>query len=157
VQGEYAWTFASDSVGTLPGAKAAKKLGTEMFGGGYIQVSYFLTGENRTYDRRLGRLGSTYIANPFTPFWAVRGEDGRLSWGPGAWEVAARYSITDLNTSDGAFRGGKEDGLEMGLNWYLNTNLKVQFEYLHNDRFDLGKGVLPGNVNALGIRTQFFF
>src|SRR5262249_48931165 len=87
------------------------------FNGGYVQLSYFLTGENRPYDRRLGRLGSTYIARPFTQFWAVRAEDGRLSWGPGAWELAARWSRLNLN--DNLIHGGIMDGIELGVNWYL--------------------------------------
>ena len=155
VQGEYAWARANSAHVRLANGNDGRDLGGPLFTGGYLQLSYFLTGENRTYDKRLGRLGSTYIASPFTPFFAVRAEDGHLAWGPGAWEVAARYSRTDLN--DATIRGGKEDGLTLGLNWYLNTNLKVQFEYLHNNRFDTAPTILPGNVDAFGIRTQFFF
>jgi phosphate-selective porin OprO and OprP len=155
VQGEYAWARANSAALRLANGDDGKSLGGPLFTGGYIQLSYFLTGENRTYDKRLGRLGSTYIASPYTPFFAVRGEDGHLAWGTGAWELAARYSRTDLN--DGAIQGGKEDGLTLGVNWYLNTNLKVQFEYLHNNRFDTALKNLPGNVDAFGIRTQFFF
>jgi phosphate-selective porin OprO and OprP len=155
VQGEYAWTRANNSFTRLTNGNNGKSLGDPVFSGGYIELSYFLTGENRTYDKRLGRLGSTYIASPYTPFWAVRGEDGRLSYGTGAWEIAARYSRLDLNS--GGLRGGKEDGVTLGLNWYLNTNLKLQFDYLHNDRFDLGAGVIPGNVDNFSIRTQMFF
>lgn len=131
---------------------------TLSFNGGYVQISYFLTGENRAYDRRLGREASTYIARPFTPFWAVRAEDGRLSWGPGAWELAARWSRVNLN--DDGIQGGVLDGVELGVNWYLNTNFKVQFEYLHNNRYHKGSspaGTIPGNVDAFGIRTQLFF
>jgi phosphate-selective porin OprO/OprP len=100
-------------------------------------------------------LGSTYIASPYTPFFGVRGEDGQTHWGPGAWEVAVRYSHLDLNS--GGINGGIEDGVTLGLNWYLNTNLKIQFDYLHNNRYDLPAGAIPGNVDGLGIRTQFFF
>src|SRR5207244_3973825 len=114
VQSEWAWAFTPDA----QLAAGGPNVGARAFNGGYIQLSYFLTGENRVYDRRLGREGSTYIASPYTPFWSVRGEDGSISWGPGAWEVAARFSRVDLN--DGAIRGGIEDGWEFGLNWYLN-------------------------------------
>lgn len=148
-QAEYAWAYANDAV------VGGKSQGTLGFSGGYVELSYFLTGENRIYDRRLGREGSTYIASPYTPFWAVRRDGGGLSWGPGAWELAARWSHLDLN--NGIIRGGKEDGLTLGVNWYLNTNLKIQFEYLHNNRYDLRAGQVSGNVDALGIRTQLFF
>jgi phosphate-selective porin OprO and OprP len=130
-------------------------VGDLTFNGGYVSLSYFLTGENRIYDRRLGREGSTYIARPFSPFFSVRAEDGRWIWGPGAWEVAVRYSHLDLN--NGPIQGGVLDGMTVGLNWYLNTNLKVQFQYLHNNRYDLKAGQIPGNVDGFGIRTQIFF
>jgi phosphate-selective porin OprO/OprP len=149
VQAEYAWAFANDAV------VGGRSIGTPSFNGGYVQVSYFLTGENRIYDRRLGREGTTYIASPFTPFWSVLRDGGGLSWGTGAWEIAARWSHLDLN--DNVIRGGESDGLELGVNWYLNTNLKVQFEYLHQNRYHLRAGQVPGNVDALGIRTQVFF
>src|SRR5262249_49921417 len=58
--------------------------------------------------------------------------------------------------ASGAIQGGKLDGLELTLNWYLNTNLKIQFEYLHNNRYDLRAGQVPGNLDAFGIRTQLF-
>jgi phosphate-selective porin OprO/OprP len=155
VQAEYAWTRANSSFTRLANGNNGKSLGDPVFDGGYVSVSYFLTGENRTYDKRLGRLGSTYIASPYTPFFGVRGEDGQTHWGTGAWEIAARYSHLDLNSR--GINGGIEDGLTLGVNWYLNTNLKIQFDYLHNNRFDLPPGTIPGNVDGLGIRTQFFF
>jgi phosphate-selective porin OprO/OprP len=149
VQAEYGWAFANDAVVN------GKSIGTPTFSGGYVQLSYFLTGENRLYDRRLAKLGPNYIASPFTPFWFVRSDDRGVSWGLGAWEVAARWSHLDLDS--GPVRGGKMDGLGLVVNWYLITNLKIQFEYLHQNRFDMRTGQVPGNLDAFGIRTQFFF
>jgi len=40
------------------------------------------------------------------------------------------------------------------------TFLKVMFEYLHQNRYDKGtgpNGILGGDVDGFGIRTQFFF
>ena len=85
----------------------------------------------------------------------MRAEDGSLSWGPGAWELAARWSRLNLN--DGVIHGGVMDGIELGVNWYLNTNLKIQFEYLHNNRYHLKTGQVPGDLDAFAIRTQIFF
>src|ERR1019366_2046746 len=159
LQAEYSWAVA-DGV-TAVAANGLNGQGAKIFGhqnicftGGYIQASYFLTGENRTYDKRLGRLGSEYIARANTPFWLVRGEDGRFNYGLGAWELAARYSRLDLN--DPSVKGGILDQVEAGVNWHLNNNLRVQFLYLHSSRFDL-----PGNagtvMDSLGIRAQFTF
>jgi phosphate-selective porin OprO/OprP len=150
LQAEYAWTFVPNSSAVAGGP------GTDLtFSGGYAQVSYFLTGENRVYDRRLGRLGSTYIASPFTNFWSVATGDGPICWGLGAWEIAARYNYLDLN--DGFIRGGRLEELNVGVNWYLNPNWKIQFEYIHDRRYDLRPGLIPGDMDGLGIRTQFYF
>jgi phosphate-selective porin OprO/OprP len=148
-QGEYGWATANNVVVGGVGQ------GDLVFDGGYMQVSYFLTGEHRVYDRRLGRLGSTYIAAPFTPFWFVRAEDGGISYGWGAWELAARYSYLHLN--NGVVQGGIETGVSVGLNWYLTNNLKAQFDYLHNERDNLAPGLVEGNVTGFGTRVQFFF
>jgi phosphate-selective porin OprO/OprP len=160
LQAEYAWAVSDNTItaaatNVRPGTKVGTHLGDVWFNGGYIQASYFLTGENRLYDRRLGRLGAPYIATPYTPFFLTRDEDGKFIWGRGAWEVAVRWNHLNLNS--GAINGGESDALEVGLNWYLSNNLKIQFEYLHQDRYGLKKGVNPGDLDGLGIRTQFFF
>lgn len=127
------------------------------FNGGYIMLSYFLTGENRAYDRRLGRL-ATYYVKPFTPFWLVRDEDGSWNSGRGAWELAMRYSYLNLN--DDPIQGGIMSAWTLGLNWYLNTNLKVQFEYIDDGRWHkttAPNGTVPGWVQGFGCRTQLMW
>ena len=49
-----------------------------------------------------------------------------------------------LNDGNGLNRiqGGNMDGLTLGVNWYLNNNLKVQFEWVYDHRYDLPTG--PG-------------
>ncbi len=156
VQAEYA--FARVSNASLPGAANGTFRGTPAtrgFNGGYVEVSYFLTGEHRTYDRRLGRLGSDYLAGPATNFWLTRAEDGSLSLGRGAWEVAARFNYLNLN--DGPVNGGVTDGLEFGLNWYLNPNVKINFEYFTDNRWSMGAGVPSGVVQGFGTRVQIGF
>src|SRR5439155_20677235 len=127
------------------------------FNGGYVQAAYFLTGENRLYDKRFGRLGTLYD-RPNTSFWAVRDEDGCWNLGRGAWEVAVRYSYLNLN--DGPIDGGLMQGWTVGLNWYLSTNVKVQLEYMDDARWHkttAGSGTVSGGVNGFGIRTQLMF
>lgn len=152
VQAEWAWAFANDAV---VNNRAVGSVGGH---GGYVQLSYFLTGENRTYDRRHGRLGSIAV-RPYTPFWVVRDADGGLDFGPGAWEVAARWSYLNLN--DGPVQGGVLEGLALGLNWYLSPTFKLQFQYLHTARWHRQGASPPGNLagdaDSLGIRTQWFF
>ena len=60
---------------------------TVWVGGAYVYGSYFLTGENRIYER-FGQHGAQFGRNlPFSNFFWVPG-----CCGPGAWEVKARWS-----------------------------------------------------------------
>jgi phosphate-selective porin OprO/OprP len=148
LQAEYDWAYID---GAIVGGKNRGNIG---FTSGYVQASYFLTGENRTYDKRLGRLGGEYISRANTPFWLVRGEDGKFNYGLGAWELAARYSRINLN--DSFIHQGILDQWEMGVNWHLNNNLRIQFLYLQANRFAL-PGAAGTDMNGFGIRTQFTF
>ena len=167
-QGEWAVNYANDLTTGLPAAGARRSslnTQTRSFNGGYVQLSYFLTGETRQYDKAFGRIGSNYIANrPFSNFWLKRDENGGLTWGSGAWEVAARYSYLNLN--DGPIQGGVEGSTSLGLNWYLCNNVKVQFEYVNSQRWDKatsvagaltasGNGTQSGYVEGFGTRIQF--
>ncbi len=96
------------------------------FDGWYVQGSYWLTGENRNYSRGSGTFG--YV-NPIDNF----GKDGGL----GAWELAARYSELDLN--DKNIEGGKLENITVGLNWHLNPNARVMWNYVNADRKQIGK------------------
>lgn len=149
VQAEYSWC-------TVNGV-TAPVTGDFTFSGGYVQAAYLLTGENRSYDKRLGRLDSYYLGRkgPNTPFWLVRDEDGRWNSGLGAWELAARWSYLDLN--DRAVHGGKEEGLSLGLNWIMNNNFKMTFQYQWNDRYSLPVGINPGSTSGFGVRAQLVF
>ncbi len=135
-----------------------------MFSGGYLQVAYTLTGENRAYDKRLGTLAREYFGNdgPYEKAFLVRDADGHLCWGLGAWEIAARYSYLTLNDGTGINRiqGGDMDGVTLGLNWYLNNNLNVMFDYVYDNRYDMntvGSVTPSGHVHGLGARVQFQF
>ena len=126
------------------------------FQGGYVALSYFLTGENRGYDTRLGRMASNYIqGGPRTPFWLVRGEGGGVDRGLGAWELAVRGSYLDLN--DGPIQGGMLWGMTAGVNWYLTNNLKLQFQYQWNKRDQMPAGVNPGEITGFATRFQINF
>ena len=152
IMAEWAFATANDCTGTT-----AKLTGQDLnFNGGYIAATYFLTGENRGYDTRLGRMASNYIAGgPRTPFWLVRGQDGGLDRGIGAWELAGRLSYLDLN--DGNVNGGVLIGAAAGVNWYLTNNLKVQFQYQWDRRESLPPGVNPGDVSGFATRVQVNF
>jgi phosphate-selective porin OprO and OprP len=148
VQGEYvnAWVDRTPT-------------GTASYHGYYVQASYFLTGENRAYDRRLGVISRTIPNENF--FAVMTGEDGCGSCccAKGAWEIAARYSAIDLTDfatgSDGI--GGKLEDWTVGLNWYLNPNFTVQWNYVLAHRHELVNKALPGDATAFGMQFRLDF
>lgn len=109
------------------------------FSGYYIQGSYFLTGENRKYKTSSGAFDRVKPKRNFIP-----GKSG-----PGAWEVALRYSRIDLN--DEEINGGQLDDVTLGLTWHLNPNTRVMWNYVLADleRVD--------NVQAFTMRFQLDF
>jgi phosphate-selective porin len=60
-------------------------------------------------------------------------------------------------------QGGIMDGFGIALNWYANTNLTVNTEWVWDNRYDLPKGTaptvpsIPGAVSAFGTRVQYSF
>ncbi len=151
----------------LPGAP------TFGFDGWYAQATWVLTGENRIYNANNAAFGNPVPRIPFS-----------LSGGGwGAWEIAARYSDTNLNDDPGAvgaslpviggfaqgLRGGDQRIETLGLNWYLNALLKFALNYQH---VNVGRiGSIPAsmygpavsnaevgqNLNIISLRSQIAF
>ena len=109
------------------------------FSGYYIAAGWFLTGEHRPYKRSGATFGRIRPAENF------RGE----KHGPGAWEVAARFSSIDLD--DAGIAGGKLEDVTVGLNWYINPNTRVMWNYVRADRESVG------NADILQMRFQVDF
>jgi len=104
LQAEYFRAFVDQAAGRTLG-----------FSGLYVYGSWFLTGESRPYDKSTGL------------FTRVQPRRNMWPWGsgPGAVEVAARYSHLDLN--DGPIRGGIMDIGMLGVNWYWSPFVKTRF------------------------------
>jgi phosphate-selective porin OprO/OprP len=83
----------------------------------------------------------------------VRNEHGGLCHSLGAWQAGVRYSWIDL--TDKGLNGGTAQDLTFGLNWYLNPNLKIQWNYSVAER-DLD-GPSDGYIHGFGMRTAFDF
>ncbi len=124
--------------------------------GWYIQAGYFLTGEVRPYNRKLGAWDRVQVKKPY-------GKDG----GMGAWEIATRFSHLDLDTARvgliAANQQGDMDDWTLGLNWYLNDNVRVMWNYIHS-RIDQTETNFPGlpaideeDADILMMRLQFDF
>ncbi len=83
------------------------------FNGGYVSLSYFLTGEHIPWNRKLGIQGRV---EPVEDFFCIKESDGRRATGLGAWQLAMRLSKADLNDTD--IQGGYGQSLTLALNWY---------------------------------------
>jgi phosphate-selective porin OprO/OprP len=106
--------------------KPGTNVGTVFYQGGYAEVLYFLTGESRTYSKIEYRFDRPV---PHNNFYAIRGGGSgrRLSVSEGAWQVGVRYNYLCLN--DGEVNGGLLNGMTLGLNWLLNPNARIYFNY----------------------------
>jgi phosphate-selective porin OprO/OprP len=181
LQAEYGWNMLNDaymgSTGTGTALKAAGPAADYVFNGGYVQLSYMLTGENRAYDKKSGGLSRYYLGSqgPYENAFLVRDEEGGICSGHGAWEVACRYSYIDLNSGFGPIgsssaggthiQGGCMDGVSLALNWYLNTNVSLMTDWVYDYRYDMPiNGVngatstkAVGSTNGLGTELQLSF
>lgn len=99
------------------------------FYGMYAFVSYFLTGENRPYNRKLGVFDRV---RPFEEFFRVRTGDGAVCTGRGAWEIAYRFSYIDMLDDLTTAGAGRAADHTIGLNWYLNPYTKIMWNYVHS-------------------------
>jgi phosphate-selective porin OprO/OprP len=164
IQAEWGWNFLQGAYGVAPTGftlnPAIVPAQNYTFDGGYVQLAYTLTGESRNYARWMGTLDREYFkTGPFTNAWVVRDGSGHLNWGLGAWEIAARYSYTNLNSGSGTNRiqGGIMDGFSLALNWYMNTNVSCMFDWVYDHRYDVPAGTIPGYTSGFGMRVQLTF
>jgi phosphate-selective porin len=194
IQAEYGWNFLNGVFGAfsnpggsgVPNPPGGNFVGVTppfvvipsqnyIFNGGYIQVAYTLTGEARNYDRSRGTLGRAYFnGGPFSPAFLNRNTEGGFCHSLGAIELAARYDYTDLNGGNGPgtrINGGIMQGVTLGANWYLNSNMTVMFDYVFDQRYNFtqtgttgnpitGAGsttVNQGEVQGFGTRVQISF
>lgn len=116
----------------------------------YGQASYFLTGESKKYaasskSNNAAAFGAPKIIKPFSP--------GAGSWG--AVELAARISKVNMTDRENGFStGGETLGLGAGINWYLNNNIRMMFNYIN---YDVNKGASSQTIDEMGARLQFAF
>jgi phosphate-selective porin OprO/OprP len=121
------------------------------FHGYYISGTWILTGETRKYNTQTAAFDAPPIAHPFS----------LTNGGLGAWELGVRYSDMDLNydagsagspvptTANPVIRGGDEQNITAGLNWYLNPVVRLMFDYSHVRIDRLSPGTTANNALAL--------
>jgi phosphate-selective porin OprO/OprP len=129
---------ASWFYGAVPAQNVPTSLGSVFMEGGYVETLYFLTGENRFYNRQLGTFGRTIPRN--------NANFKAGTWG--AWQVGLRYDWLDLNS--GAFvNGGNASDISVGLNWFLNPNARFQFNYVLSWVNNAPPVTFPGTLGSL--------
>ena len=122
------------------------------FHGGYLFLSYFLTGEHIPYSRTSGTIGRV---KPYENFFLVDRCNGRWGHGWGAFAVAARYSYLDISDDD--VLGGVGQSGTLALNWYWTAYSKVQFNLIYGNiddhnpvgGFDSGDYLIAGTRFAI--------
>ena len=89
------------------------------FSSWHVETTWSLTGESRasTYKISSGEFKRLQPDDPFS-----LGSGGR-----GAWELALRYAAIDVEDED--IDAGEQQTLTLGLNWYLNPNVRIMLEW----------------------------
>lgn len=164
---EYAQFQLDRQCGALTGGACAGGTATTVadhptFWGWALEGSWIITGETKAYSPTAinNEVAGFNAPIPSRPF-SLNGD----SWG--AWEVVARYTDTNLNwhgtqlasaTQLAGINGGRERIVSLGLNWYLNRNIRVM---LDDNIIQLSKGTaaLPDrdsqDINVIGMRIQY--
>ncbi|MCZ6718104.1 MAG: OprO/OprP family phosphate-selective porin [Gammaproteobacteria bacterium] len=108
------------------------------FDGWYIFASWFPTGEQRRYVRNGGYFGGVEPTRKY-----------------GAIELAVRYSTIDFNSRD--IRGGRENNVTLGVNWYINEQMRVMANYIYvdTDIFANDDGKVRGDDSPHIIQLRF--
>ncbi len=91
--------------------------------GSYVIASWFLTGESRPYRTSTATYDRLRVLRP-------------LGTGPGAWEVAARWSDLDLSEVAGA---GQAEDWTLGVNWYAYSNVRVMLNLVRAELAGVGE------------------
>ena len=107
--------------------------------GWYVQAGYLLFGGRQRYDANGGK---------YTKIKPAR------KWGD--IELCLRYEFLDLNAPERNVFGGSAEAYAVGLNWWVNNNVKIQlnYQYNNNDRYANGKDKLYVGLDAAGKPTR---
>jgi phosphate-selective porin OprO/OprP len=137
-QGEFYGALNDNSINGV-----GNNVGDVFVHGWYCEALYFLTGEHRDYDRKAGVFTRVVPHRNF-----------HWHGGCGAWQIGARYSSLDLR--DDGIDGGVIHDVTLGLNWFLNPNLKMQWNYVVTER-DAPTATDDGTIHGFGMRVAHDF
>ena len=134
------WMFQTEGFACAVQSNAG---GDPVFTGAYAYVGCMLTGER--YRRSHGRLALVTPRSVLDPL-----REGR--WGHGALEAALRYTYVNLDSDH--VRGGTMNNVTIGLNWHVNSAIRLQFNYV---RAFVNDGVADAPIDIFQARLEFDF
>lgn len=143
-QAEYDFNFLNDA------SHGGPNVGTLYYNGGYIEATYFLTGEHLRYIKKTALFDRVVPRENAFCKDTVRG----TYFGTGAWQTAIRYNYLDLNNK--GINGGVLNDVTMGLNLFINANTKVQWNYSVTSR-QAPDGSGTDVIQGLGMRIAHDF
>lgn len=129
------------------------------FEGGYVEGSWVVTGETRRYSTSSAAFARPNPARPFSF------QD--RNWG--AWELAARYSVADLNdrvvrgvsqAATGGVYGGRQEVVGTSVSWYPNNYLRfvLNWNIVNVDRLNAAGTTQVGQrFHTIALRSQLAF
>jgi phosphate-selective porin OprO/OprP len=123
--------------------------------GFYVSCGYFLSGENREYEKDRGILGPVRVSRPLL---CTRDTRDRPHGG-GAWELTARFAYLnyldpDLPPDiDGDDVGTRMPQATFGVNWYLSDRLRWMFNYSYQTPHTVELGTSTAGVYAMRLNV----
>jgi phosphate-selective porin OprO/OprP len=133
------------------------------FSGWYVEGEWIFTGENKRYvaagtNNNIAVWRGPSVTSP----WSLGG-------GLGAWSLTGRYSVLDLNWNEGGtntacanltqcIRGGEQTVVNLGVTWYLNSNIKLMTEYAMVDidrQTNVIDNILTPTINENDLSSSF--
>jgi len=122
---------------------------TNLSHGSYAQASYFITGEHRRWNRKLGTFAPTKVNTPFLS------NKGKGFQGTGAWEIAIRWCDINIQGAEGNRAiPGYARATTAGLNWYLNDNVRMM---INASPLQLHSKSMVGDLNVFQSRLDIHF
>jgi phosphate-selective porin OprO and OprP len=128
------------------------------FNGGYVEGGWVITGEPIPYDPNRATFARPVVTEPFS-----------LGGALGVWELAARWSVMNLNSNvtpgvpqsvTGGVYGGYQQVFGTALSWYPNNWLRfeLQFQYVNVNKLNSGGTTQIGQkFETLAGRLQIAF
>jgi phosphate-selective porin OprO/OprP len=142
------------------------------YDGWYVDASWYLTGETRTYEASTGEFGRPKVKHPV--LW------GQGGGGWGAWQIAGRYDVINLSDQNSVLVGfagntgtafqacqfcGDQETWLFGLNWWLNDYTRMVLNVTQSQITGGNNGFAKGSntgfnrndgaeITGVGLRAQ---